>query len=252
MLLAEVNQHRSQLMAITEAAKSDLTTYARSVADLEPARFAGEVRDAAVAVVGAYGPVAGENAALFYETQRPSPRPARVVAPSVGEALQADLSWALFPLFRPELFPDPWGSVVSNLGGVAQRAVASGDRETMLLNAERDDLSQGVRRFARAGACAFCAYLTSVVDVVDDDVIWHRNCHCVSVPWWEDNPLPYDPNVDRWAASAERARLELERLQFELKPPGMRWRNFFKANPDLVINTKNIARLMRADLGIAH
>lgn len=247
-----MDQHRSQLMAITEAAKADLTTYARSVADLEPARFAGEVRDAAVAVVGAYGPVAGENAALFYETQRPSPRPARVVAPSVGEALQADLSWALFPLFRPERFPDPWGSVVSNLGGVAQRAVASGDRETMLLNAERDDLSQGVRRFARAGACAFCAYLTSAVEIVDDDVIWHRNCHCVSVPWWEDNPLPHDPNVEKWAELAGQARKVIEDRRAELIGEFSSHREMFKAHPELTLTTKNLTRLMRKLGEFAH
>lgn len=210
------------------------------------------MREASTAVVSAYAPVAAEGAALFYETQRPQPGTARVAAASIGAALASDLSWAFLPLFTPEKFPDPLGSLLSNIGGTIQRHVALGDRETMLLSAENDPTSGGVRRFARAGACAFCAYLTSVVDVVDDDVIWHRNCHCVSVPWWRDNPLPHDPNVDKWAASAERARSELERLQFELKPPGMRWRNFFKANPDLAITTKNIARLMRADLGIAH
>lgn len=247
-----MNQHRAQLTQITGLAVSDATVYARSIADESPERIAAQVREASTAIVGAYSPVAAEGAALFYETQRPEPGRARLASPSIGGALAADLGVALLPLFTPAEYPDPVKSFLSGLGGVIQRHVAAGDRDTMLLSASNDPISRGVRRYARPGACAFCAYLASVVDVVDDDVTWHRNCHCVSVPWWTDNPPPRSEDHERWADAAVRAQKELHRMQVELKPPNMRRRNFFKAHPELAINTKNIVRLMRADLGLAH
>lgn len=252
MLLSEIDAHRTQLTVITGRAVEDVTAYTRSVGVESPERAAKQLREASVAIVGEYGPVAAEGAALFYETQRPKPGLAKVATASIGAALANDLGFAFLPLFKPEQFDDPWMSLLSGIAGAVQRNVAAGDRETMLLSSADDPLSQGVRRFARPNACAFCAYLTSVIDVVDDDVIWHKNCHCVPVPSWQDNPLPHSPDNERWAASAERARKELERLQFEEKPADMRWRNFFKERPDLAINTKNITRLMRADLGLSH
>lgn len=247
-----MNEHRSQLTQITSLASSDATVYARSIADESPERFAAQMRDAGASIIDVYAGVAAEGAALFYEAQRPKPAPATVVGASVAAAVAADLGWAFLPLFKPEQFPDPLGSLLSNIGGVVQKHVAAGDRNTIVASAANDPLSGGVRRFARANACAFCRYLVAVDADVEESTSWHRNCHCVSVPWWEDNPLPTDPNIAEWASAAENARAELLRLQYELKPSGMRWRNFFKARPDLAINNRNIARLMRAELGISH
>lgn len=211
-----------------------------------------QLRDASDAIVTTYAGVAAEGAALMYETQRPKPGLVRPATLAIGAALANDLGWVFLPLVKPELFPDPLQSLLSNLGGVIQKHVAAGDRITLIQASDDDDLSQGVRRYARANACAFCQYMSSLEIVTHEQSDWHRNCHCVVVPWWKDNPLPPSDSMDRAADAAERARAELIRLQQELKPPGMRRRNFFKHHPDLAVNTKNISRLMRAELGLEH
>lgn len=246
-------EHREQLSQVTSLAVSDATVYARSIADESPDRFAGQMREASASVVSVYSGVAAEGAALLYETQRPRPGFApRIAEPSIGATLASELGWAFLPLFRPDEYADPMASLIERIGGVVQQHVAAGDRATLLLSASADPLAGGVKRFARPGACAFCSYLTSIEATAYDHSEWHKNCHCVEVPWWEDNPLPESEDADRWSDAAEKARAELLRLQRELKPSGMRWRNFFKLRPELAVNTKNIARLMRHDLGLDH
>lgn len=252
MLLTDVAEHRRQLMKVTSLAVEDASAYARQVVGEAPSRVAAQMREGVPALVGVYGGVAAESAALFYETQRPQRRPARIAPLSIGAALANDLGWALTPLFKPDRFDDPAADFVSRLSGVTQKHVAAGDRDTLVLSTDTDPDAGGVRRFARANACAFCRLLVVSDAYVTEDTEWHRNCHCVTVPWWEDNPLPEDPNEAEWGRAFEGAHAELTRLQRELKPPDMRRRNFFKAHPELALNNKNIARLMRQRLGIQH
>lgn len=252
MRLQDVDQLRQELTAATSLAVEDASAYARQVVDESPERAAAQVKDAVPALVGVYGGVAAESAALFYETQRPSFRPARIAPLSIGDALAHDLGWALVPLFTPDGFDSPVLDLISRIAGVTQKHTAAGSRDTLVLSTSTDPDAYGVRRYARANACAFCRYLSVAEADVSEDTVWHRNCHCVTVPWWEDNPLPVDPNHDAWSEAASWAREELLRLQYEVKPPDMRWRNFFRQRPDLAVNNRNIARLMRERLGIRH
>lgn len=247
-----MTQLRTQLTQVTALASEDAAAYSRQVSGERPDRAAAQIREAVPALVGVYGGMAAEVGALFYENQRPSRRPARVAPLSIGEALADDLGWALLPVFKPDEFEDPIADLVSRVVGVTQKHSAAGMRDTLTLSASVDPDAGGVQRYARAGACAFCRYLVAMDANVTTETVWHRNCHCVTVPWWADNPLPTDPNIAGWRNAAEASRAELLRLQRETKPPGMRWRNFFKERPDLAVNNRNIARLMRARLGIEH
>lgn len=252
MLLSDVDQLRAELTRTSDMASEDASAYARQVADESPERAAAQLREAVPSLVTVYGGVAAESAALFYETQRPSFRPARIAPPSIGEALMDDLGWALVPMFTPDGFDNPVLDLVSRIAGVTQRHTAAGNRDTLILSTSTDPDAYGVRRFARANACAFCRLLVVSEADVSADTVWHRNCHCVSVPWWEDNPLPEDPNTIGWSRAFDNSRAELIRLQKELRPDGMRLRNFFKERPDLAVNNRNIARLMRRRLNIDH
>lgn len=252
MLLSDVDQLRAELTRATDMASEDASAYARQVVDESPERAAAQLKEAVPSLVAVYGGVAAESAALFYETQRPSFRPARIAPLSIGDELAQSLGWALVPIFKPEGFDTPVLDLISRIAGVTQKHTAAGSRDTLILSSSTDPASGGVRRFARANACAFCRYLSVAEADVNEQTSWHDNCHCVTVPWWEDNPLPEDPKQDAWGEAAEWARSELERLQYETKPDGMRWRNFFKQRPDLAITTKNISRLMRSRLGIQH
>ena len=253
MLLSDVDEHRALLTEIGQRAVTDITSYASTLASESSESVAAQVREAAPATIELYGPVAGESAALFYETQRPHPGfSAAVAPPSIGQQLTSDLSWAMLPLFTPDAFDAPADAFLSRLGGVVQQHVAASDRETMTQASAADPLSQGIRRFARPGACGFCAYLSTVEAPAYDWSEWHKHCTCVNVPWWHDNPLPANPDEARWSRSADVARTELLRQQTELKPADMRWRSFFHLHPDLAVTPKNIVRLMRTDLELAH
>ena len=252
MLLSDVDELRTQLTAVTTLAAEDAAAYVRHVADESPERAAAQLRDAVPSLVEARGAVAAEVGALFYETQRPDFRPARIAAASIGEELMGDLGWAFLPLFKPDRFDTPILSLVSRVAGVAQKHTAAGMRDTLVLSASSDPAAGGVRRYARADACAFCRLLSVQEADVTESTEWHRDCHCVTVPWWEDNPLPENPYEAGWRNALEASRDELMRLQRELKPSDMRWRNFFKARPDLALTNANLARLMRVRLGIAH
>lgn len=253
MLLTEVEQLRQQQVAVSDVVKSDAASFARSVADQEPTRFADEMRDVSRDLVSAYAPVSGEAAALFYETQRPDPGGrVEIAPPSIGDVLMSNLGWAFVPVFTPDGFPDPLAAVAERVGSVVARSVLQSGRDTMLLSAGSDPSSGGVSRYARANACAFCRLLSVSDADVSRDTVWHRNCHCVTVPYWDDNPLPTDPKMEGWRRAASASREELLRLQRELKPAGMRRRNFFKERPDLAVNNRNVARLMRLRLGISH
>lgn len=237
-----------------ERSSSDAVAYARSILNEPPDQVAVQVREMAAAVVSAWSGVAAEGAALFYETQRPTPGPVRIAPPSIGERLAGDLGYALAPLFAPDAFDTPGLVFLTRLGGAIGLHVAAGDRETTMLTAADDPASRGVRRFARSGACAFCAYLSTVEATVYDDTVWHSDCTCVNVPWWEDNPLPEADYMDEFGRAAERAReLILEDYQEKRKlAPDLRRRNFYKKFPETAVNTKNIAARMRSELGLAH
>lgn len=247
--------HRRQLRTLMERSAADARAYAETLLNEPPSRVAAQVREMAEAVVSTWSGVAAEGALLLYEAQRPAPGgPARVAQPSIGERLAADLTYALVPIFAPDQFGTPGLEFLGRLSGAVGLHVAAGDRETMLLTADADDLSTGVRRFARPGACGFCAYLSSVEATVYEETEWHKNCTCVNVPSWEDNPIPDAGYMTRFAASADQARASIldDYAEKRKLAPGLRRRDFYKKFPETALNTKNIAARMRADLGLAH
>lgn len=254
MLLTDVEQHRQQLVAITERSSTDAVAYGRSVMGDAPERAASQVREMAAAVVSTWSGVAAEGAALFYEEQRPKPGPIVQAEPSVGERLAADLGYALAPLFKPDDYDTPGLMFLSRLGGAVTLHVAAGDRATMALTSEADSLSGGVRRYARAGACAFCAYLSTVEAAAYSDTEWHPDCTCVNVPLWGENPFPDTPHMDAYARAAERAQQAIsdEYREKRLLAPGLRRSTFYRQFPKTAMNTKNIAARMRQELGLSH
>ncbi|PRB02772.1 hypothetical protein CQ047_17870 [Microbacterium sp. MYb72] len=253
MLLSQVDEHRETIVDITTLAQDDLVGYTASILNESPERVAVQVRAATPAVVSQYGETAAVAGALFYETNRPSPGfTADLARPAIGDQVSKDITWALAPLFAGQFDEASALMILDRLKGIAQTYVAEADRRTLLTASAADPLSRGIRRYATAGACTFCAYLSTMEAVTYESSEWHKHCNCVNVPSWEENPAPENPHEARWAQSAMDARAELIRLQHELKPDDMRWRNFYKARPDLTVTTKNILRLMRADLGLTH
>ena len=253
MRASDVQALRDQLTALSEGGAGQAVRYGLQLIDEAPERVAPQVREAVLAIVSAYGDAAGEAAGLFYETQRPRPGfNARVAEPSLAEKLLADLAWSLVPLFTPDVFPDAPTEFGSRLFGVVQKSIATPGRETIVLSSSADESAYGIKRVARPNACAFCVYLSTIEAYAFEWAEWHKNCHCVNVPLWEDNPLPENPHEQRWQSAAEEARKYLLDQQYALKPDGQRWRQFFRDHPDLSLSTKNLAREVRRILQLAH
>ena len=254
MLLADVDAHREEVAGITTLAANDLTTYGATVLNEVPDKAAGQLRAASTAVITQYGETAAVSGALFYETQRPKPGfTARLASPSLGENLTGELGWAMVPLFRPDLFDAGPAEALNRLSGVTQKYVANMDRETVRLAAHKDPTSRGVRWYASANACAFCA-LMSAQEVRTSDPHWHAHCHCVEVPGWDDSPIPDAPYMDEYGLAASRARNVLMDAHYN-HPDYSKFssdRRFLKAHPELSITNKNLTRVMRERFGFDH
>ena len=255
MDLAAVDAHRGEINAVTALAQQDLGSYTQSILNEPPERVAAQLRVATPAVAETYGGVAATSGALFYETQRPRPGwSGRLASPTIADTIASQLGWALVPIFKPDVFVDPGVEMLGRVFGLTQKLVALYDRETINLNSSLDPTSGGVKRYARAGACAFCAYLTTIDAHVTEATVWHDRCKCVTVPWWDDNPLPANPKMDEWAEAAQSARAAIEQdyLAKRRLDPGLKRRDFFRKYPETAKNQKNIAAYMRSSLGLAH
>ncbi len=251
MLLSDVDEHRGLINGVTSLAEADLTGYARSILDESPERVAAQVRPAASAVIAQYGDVAAVSGALFYETNRPQPGyTAPLVGASIGEELAASLGWALTPLFKPDLFMPE--DAVSRLQGVVQQYVANADRATIIEAARRDPVKASTVRYARAGACAFCAMMSAQLARAGG-AHWHDNCHCVEVPSWDAVPAPESALRDLHREQYEAARKSLIDAQHAHPDyAGLSHRRFLRRHPELSVNNKNLARMMREMFGFAH
>ena len=250
MLLSDVDEHRGLINGVTSLAEADLTGYTRSILDESPERVAAQVRPAASAVIAQYGDVAAVSGALFYETNRPQPGyTAPLVGASIGEELVASLGWALTPLFKPDLFTPE--DAVSRLQGVVQQYVANADRATIIEAARRDPVKASTVRYARAGACAFCAMMSA--QTVHGSGRWHDHCHCVEAPSWDAAPAPESALRDLHREQYEAARKAL--IDAQRSHPdyaGLSHRKFLRRHPELSVNNKNLARVMREMFGFAH
>ena len=250
MLLADVDEHRTLITGVTNLAETDLAGYVTSIIGESPEKVAAQVRPAATAVISQYGEVAAVSGALFYETNRPRPGyVAPLVGASIGEELVAALGWALTPLFKPDLFTPE--DAVSRLQGVVQQYVANADRATIIEAARRDPLKASTVRYARVGACAFCAMMSA--QTVTGSGRWHDHCHCVEVPSWDAAPAPESALRDLHREQYEAARKAL--IDAQRSHPDyarLSHRRFLRRHPELSVNNKNLARVMREMFGFAH
>jgi len=113
--------------------------------------------------------------------------------------LVANANWALTQ-------PDP----VLAIGGAAERQVFKTSRDTVMLNAERENVR--FARYASATACGWCRVLATrgaVYRSAENAVKGHDNCHCIAVPERAGNPYVPPDYVAGWLDEYNTARAEV-------------------------------------------
>lgn len=250
---ADLAYRTAMLDVVVGAAAEDLGGVYRSLLSDPVERAAMGLREVVPQVAEAYGSVAGENAAIWYEDVRPAGartfRPQPVTPASLAD-VKGLTTWAATPLFSGDV-AGAWERV----SGLLQKSVTDFDRATIDGNIERDPLGPTWRRHANADACAYCAYMAVVLDQPNYETAakkYHDTCRCVPVMQFPGDALPDQPNGQAWSQTFASARDAIIDESDQL--PG--WRTLrrsdrIKRYPEYQLNTKNIlarARRLQPDL----
>lgn len=253
MLAADLEYRRATLDAVVLAAQEDVGGVYRSLLSDPVERAAMGLREVVPRVAEAYGSVAGENAAIWYEDVRPTGartfRPQPVTPASLAE-VKGLTTWAATPLFTGDT-----ATAWERIAGLLQKSVTDFDRATIDGNIARDPLKPTWRRHANADTCAYCAYMAVVIDQANYETAakkYHDNCRCVPIMQFPGDSLPDQPNGQAWVQTFADARDVIIEERDQL--PG--WRTLrrsdrIKRYPEYQLNTNNIlarARRLQPDL----
>jgi hypothetical protein len=214
-------------------------------------RAAEGMRVALPAVARAYGRVAAEEAADWYVDARPSgldPFAVQPVAPKSLAEAAGRTTWAVTPLFSGDATA-AWGRLAPMVDGLVRGHV----RETVIENAARDPERPRWMRRANIIACAFCAYMCTMVEASSDEARgFHDGCRCELVCVWDGEDAPDQPRGEEWwnAFRAAREQIMDERNAI---PGYHRLRRLARSKryPEYQLTTKNIlarARRIAPDL----
>lgn len=235
-------------------AQEDLGGAWRSLLSDPVERAAAGMREALPAVAEEYGALAGDAAAIWYEDVRPSKLPRyqpRTFVPQVLQDAEGLATWGVTPLFEGDI-----DAAWERLSGTLQQIVAGHDRETVQGNAGRDPGVVRWRREAKAGACAYCAYMSVLSEIYvsaeewakwDDPAKYHDDCGCEPVVEFVGEPLGPLPNGDVWGDVFEKAHeaVSEDYARKRKLAPNLRRTTFYRRFPETTLTTKNILREAR-------
>lgn len=207
-------QHLQLLDRTAELAVTDLARLWRTLPRTDIDRLVAALVELVPELAARWGDVASVGAADYFDAVRDHYNPggtylARPGAPAPVEQVQASTRWAVGPLFQS--LPDEVATL-SRLSASLDRMVRQADRETVAGNATRDRTSNGWRRVARPGACAFCLMLATRDDYSSQSAAtavgsgqrgrirgtrtqgsrYHDNCRCFAAPIYRG----WEPDAD--------------------------------------------------------
>lgn len=247
---AEIAVYRRNLENLYTLAEVDSRAIMRSLSNEPVPIVAGQLRELLPAVSDSYGAAATIVAGEFFLDQQEKAGVtalADYVAPryDANEIVQSGIGYSVAQYTKGSSFE----AVAGILAGTIQRAVAGYARQTVNQNSER--ASVRYRRVARAGACAFCAYF-AVNDLTTKETDkFHDNCHCVTVPEFDEIERPdyYDvmqDEIDQGVAAVRRER-EIVEAKWRKNNPGGKRRQFFATEEGsrVSLTTENFLREAR-------
>lgn len=215
---------RADLEVITNEAQADLRAVAGR-AGKDPATARSALFAATPLIVREYAEGAAALALDWYEEIRGAlslpnftPTPLVLVDDEQIAATVAVSTEALYEIeqdLRDDL-DEAFAEAMAKLEAEVQKDVASGFRDTIEDNTERDPEAIGWSRHTRPGACKFCRMLArdSVVYRTERSARFaaHTTCHCVARPEFADGTHGPEADVMQYLAS-QRKRTEKERKE---------------------------------------
>lgn len=248
-----LSDHRDNLNQASTLAMADTVQLTNLLQDLPPKNFLYELRFNLPYVARQYSTVTSILGADYYNAER-----SLANLDSVFEATPVEIDWntptqAAVGYAGNQLAKGaPFETIQTQLAGAMQRITQSGDRETISYAVVLDPDGTKYERVPTAGACKFCLTMAAVAEVQRDEYFdgYHNFCRCVLRPVFtgqKNTELPIYKQVRKeyYAASAE-----LGRLREEVGYNNLRSRQASKKYPELVMNTKNHLRIMRANGGV--
>lgn len=179
----------------------DLAAWWTTVEHLPPSELQAEARAFLPVLVGAYSEVSATAAADFYESARAASGARGAFTAALSEfdaplAMRRRVSWATSPLFDGDA-----ESALARMSAAADKTALQGGRETVMLNAKRDQAKPRFARVPVGKTCAWCLMLASrgaayrSAESAGAAGQYHNDCDCQPVPSWDrgkDLPPSYD------------------------------------------------------------
>lgn len=157
-----------------------------------------------VPLVEEFAPISALNAAEWYEDIRAGSSvrtPFRVsLAPSPPlEQITRSLDWANKG--------DDGAAILTKVEGVVDKLVTDVGRDTVTSAVAEDKEALGYARYARPGACYFCALLATrgavyktemAAEISRHGKAFHDHCHCVAEPLFVGADYEAEPHIQKW------------------------------------------------------
>lgn len=179
------NEHRTNLNNLSSLAQKAVVDFVRDASTLTPEQTDFALKNALPEVIRPYTQISADLTTVYYSNLRNLAQSEvderyvsyDAIAP-VSLPVTAGRSYAQIntgALLLREGLLDIGGSLIF-FGMAAQKAVNSGSRETIEDLGSKDEDFVRLRRIPRAGACAWCQFMTVETEAVTK---FHDGCRCV-------------------------------------------------------------------------
>jgi hypothetical protein len=236
---------RSELQSLTGEAGALLAVAAAERLAAGPAAVRGALFEAADAIAETYKQAAAELAAGWYDELRSAAPLAKGFAEFVAEPVAvidrtkletsvAVATTSLYELIQADIdrkaaeylqqLDDAVTTSVKRLQAELQKEIASGFRDTITENTERDDAAVGWRRHTRASdsyasGCRWCRFLAdkgAIYSKATARFAAHKECHCLASPVFDGDDGPKASVLQYVASKRKRTKAENQKLREHL------------------------------------
>lgn len=240
----DIAEFRAAQAAIGGLAVADLRDVWAPLNLSNPERVRDALLQTVPAITTQWGETSAVIAAEWYGDMRADAGVVERYSPRMAEVVAAVAAEQSVRFSAAHLWTANPGQMLLYLEGAVTKFAMQPGRDTITENVEQDPDAVSWRRMASPDACAYCAYMVTIVregNPMEQHEKYHPGCRCTPVPVFEGQIAPWQVNAIEWADIFDRAAddINVERQ----KLPGwhtMRRPDRSKHYPEYQITTKNI------------